>query len=248
MENKRVSRAEIAFVRSLARKAIRDESSQFVIEGPRLVEEALQSGQLFKELFATEEYAHLPNSRPATAKDIERMSSLRSPQGVLGVLEIPERTLPEKIGERLTLVLDGVQNPGNLGTILRIADWFGVENVICSPDTADCYNPKVVQASMGAIFRVVVHYAELFPLVKEAVANSVDIYGAFLEGDNIYGTTLDDSGLIVMGSEGAGISKGLESLVNRKLYIPPYPVDSPSIESLNVAVATAIICSEFRRR
>lgn len=247
MESNRVTKAEIAFLRSLAKKRVRDQEGLYIIEGPRLVEEALEAGQTFRYLFATEEFLHLPNSRQASPTEIERMSSLRTPQGVLGVLERAPRELPIELGEELTLVLDRVQDPGNLGTILRIADWFGIREVVCSPETADCYNPKVVQASMGALFRVNVSYAELQPLL-ESVAEGVDIYGTYLEGENIYEAELGNRGVIVMGSEGAGISAELESTINRKLYIPPFPAERPTVESLNVAVATAIICSEFRRR
>lgn len=243
-----ITRADINFVKSLSKKRHRSESGMFVIEGPKLLEELLEAGVLPHKIYATEEHSDIRNSLAVTSKEIERMSSLRSPQGVLAVVPIPEHRLPERVGQRLTLVLDGVQDPGNLGTIIRIADWFGIENILCSPDTADCFNPKVVQATMGAIFRVRVHYVDLQQVVSRAVGEGVPVYGTFLEGENIYSTTLKDEGLVVLGSEGAGVSSELETLVSKKLHIPPFPVDKPSVESLNVAVATAIICSEFRRR
>jgi TrmH family RNA methyltransferase len=144
------------------------------------------------------------------------------------------------------LALDRVQNPGNLGTIIRLADWFGISDIICSEDTADCFNPKVVQATMGAILRVHVHYINLAAWLKNQ--HDTKIYGTFLEGENIYSAQLDKSGVIVMGNEGQGISAEVAATVSHKLLIPPYPADRSGSESLNVAVATAVICSEFRRR
>jgi TrmH family RNA methyltransferase len=146
----------------------------------------------------------------------------------------------------LVLALDRVQNPGNLGTIIRLADWFGISDIVCSEDTADCFNPKVVQATMGAILRVRVHYTNLAKWLGEQ--RGVKVYGTFLEGENIYSMALDKNGVIVMGNEGQGVSSEVAAKVSHKLLIPPYPADRCGSESLNVAVATAVICSEFRRR
>ena len=148
---------------------------------------------------------------------------------------------------KLTIVLDGVQDPGNLGTIIRIADWFGIENVICSADTADAYNPKVVQATMGSIARVKITYMNLSVLF-DSLPKDFPIYGTLLEGDNIYNQELTEVGLIVMGNEGKGISPAIRNLVNRALRIPNYPEGRATADSLNVAIATAIVCAEFRRR
>ena len=147
-----------------------------------------------------------------------------------------------------TLALDGIQDPGNLGTICRIADWFGIGHILCSPDTVDILNPKAVQATMGAISRVKVHYLPLAPYLKECHAAEMPVYGTFLDAPNIYQSQLSTNGIIVMGNEGKGISPDIEVLVNKRLYIPNYPSDRPTTDSLNVAVATAITCSEFRRR
>ena len=138
------------------------------------------------------------------------------------------------------------QDPGNLGTIVRLADWFGIRHIVCSPDTADLYNPKVVQATMGALARVKVYYTSL-PDFLSQVDSSV-VYGTFLDGEDIYHTSLTKSGVIVMGNEGNGISAKLEPYIGKRLYIPNYPVGQPTSESLNVAVAAAITCAEFRRR
>ncbi len=175
-----------------------------------------------------------------------RISQLKSANNSLALVEIPRYDLKkEDLSGRLTIVLDGVQNPGNLGTIIRLADWFGVRDVICSPSCADCFNPKVVQATMGAILRVRVHYTDLVPLLK---STTLPIYGAFLEGENIYQRDLTSEGLLVMGSEGQGVSAEVAQLITERLYIPPYNTAGDGSESLNVAIATAIICSEFRRR
>ena len=139
-----------------------------------------------------------------------------------------------------------MQNPGNLGTIIRLADWFGISDIVCSEDTADCFNPKVVQATMGAILRVRVHYTDLAKWLSSQ--GEAKIYGTFLEGENLYSAELDKSGVIVMGNEGQGISAEVAECVSHKLLIPPSPADRCGSESLNVAVATAVICSEFRRR
>jgi TrmH family RNA methyltransferase len=150
---------------------------------------------------------------------------------------------------KLTIALDGVQNPGNLGTIIRLADWFGVEDIICSRDTADCFNPKVIQATMGAILRVRVHYTDNLPaLLTDAHREGLNIYGTLLDGGNIYDERLDASGIIVMGNEGRGITEETRKALTHRLLIPPYPADAPTSESLNVAMATGIILAEFRRQ
>lgn len=241
-----VTKAEISLVRSLADKKGRAEHGLFVAEGPKLVAEALASGLRVGRIYGLPEMACAGDFRPASHSELERMSALRTPQGILALIEIPRRPMPSALGEELTLALDGIQDPGNMGTILRIADWFGIREVVCSPDTADCYNPKAVQASMGAVLRVSVHYG---PLV-ELLAGVNHIYGAMLEGDNIYTADLGPrpAGVLVMGNEGNGISPAVAATLTRKLHIPPYPPGTPTSESLNVAAATAIICSELRRR
>ena len=138
------------------------------------------------------------------------------------------------------------QDPGNLGTIIRLADWFGIEDIFCSTGTVDVFNPKTVQATMGAIARVKVHYCDLPKLISSL--KGIPVYGTFLDGNIIYSETLSANGLIVMGNEGNGISREVEALINRRLYIPNYPQERETSESLNVAIATAVVCAEFRRR
>ncbi|MBR5689129.1 MAG: RNA methyltransferase, partial [Prevotella sp.] len=147
----------------------------------------------------------------------------------------------------LSLALDGIQDPGNLGTIIRIADWFGIETVVCSPDTADAYAPKVVQATMGSLARVKIVYQDLAELI-DALPTDFPVYGTLLDGRDIYAETLTPHGLIVMGNEGNGISPEIARKITRRLLIPNYPADRPTADSLNVAIATAITCAEFRRR
>lgn len=240
-----VTKAEISLVRSLFDKKTRTETGLFMVEGPKLVSEAIRSGLSVRRIFASETfpYAHEAVSR----KDMERMSALKTPQGILAIVEMPVYGMPAEPGRELTLALDGIQDPGNMGTILRTADWFGIRDIFCSPDTADSYNPKVVQASMGAVLRVRIHYGPLPDILSGAAC---PIYGAFLDGENIYTADLGvrPAGIIVMGNEGNGIRPDTAALVTRRLCIPPFPIGHPSSESLNVATATAVICSEFRRR
>ena len=182
----------------------------------------------------------------ADKDDLRKASFLKTPQDVIALFYQPEYKLdPDNLKDKLSLVLDTVQDPGNLGTIIRLADWFGIDDIICSPETVDCFNPKTVQATMGAIARIRVHYTPLAPFLKEL--SHMNIYGTFLEGDDIYKEKLSTSGLIVMGNEGNGISDEIRSLINKELHIPAFPVGKQTSESLNVAIATAIICSEFRR-
>ena len=163
-------------------------------------------------------------------------------------MEIPHYDLSKANPKKnLVLALDRVQNPGNLGTIIRLADWFGITDIVCSADSADCFNPKVIQATMGAIIRVRVHYTSLPQWLEQQKDKGVSIYGTFLDGENIYKTEKGSCGVIVMGNEGQGISPECEKSVTHRLYIPPYPADCAGSESLNVAIATAITCSEFRR-
>ena len=177
-----------------------------------------------------------------------RASLLKTPQNVIAVFEQrQEQTDPSVIAHQLCLALDDVQDPGNLGTIIRIADWFGIEHIFCSQGTVDVYSPKVVQATMGALARVHLHYVDL-PAMIGQLKEDIPVYGTFLDGTNIYTQTLSTSGLIVMGNEGNGITAEVRKLINKKLFIPNYPAGRDTSESLNVAVATAITCAEFRRR
>ena len=249
-----LSKNDIKNIKSLELKKFRDEKRLFVAEGHKLVGELLG---VFKcvLLVATDEWLGSRKRIPAeriesvTADELKRASLLRSPQDVLGVFCMSDdhSTVKEAAAKNLVLALDDVQDPGNLGTIMRIADWFGIKDIFCSKATADIFNPKAVQATMGAVARVKIHYTDLAKELS-ALPSSIPVYGTFLEGDIIYDTQLSANGVIIMGNEGNGISKEVSKTVNRKLYIPNWPAGAATSESLNVAIATAIVCSEFRRR
>ena len=271
----KITKSEIKQVRSLQMKKFRDELGLFVAEGDKCVEE-LRKGfepvSLYRE------------GENATRTEIEQMSGLQTPQGVIGVFRMKDRgeaaqrqktaAEPLKVESRKTqddliLVLDGVQNPGNLGTIIRTCDWFGVHDIVCSRDTADCYSPKVVQATMGALVRVRVHYVENLAewLRKLRITNDeLRIYGTLLDGKDLYEVlqsegrsnskaVLQQSGptgeaghaVIVMGNEGNGISEEVRRVVTHPIRIPSYPKDTETSESLNVSIATAIVLAELRR-
>ena len=243
-----ITRADIQLVRSLADKRARTETGLFVAEGAKLVGEITESSLHVRHIYSSREFAH-PAFEPASAKELERLSLLKTPSDTVAVVEIPHHRFDlEEAEHSLVLAMDEVQNPGNMGTIIRLADWFGISDIICTPNSADCFNPKVVQATMGAILRVRVHYLDLAATLNEARKRGIEVYGTFLEGENIYRSTLKQSGIIVMGNEGRGVSKEVAATVSHKLLIPPYPVDRHGSESLNVAIATSIVCSEFRRR
>ncbi len=245
-----LSKNKIKFIQSLERKKARKEYGCFLAEGNKLVEDTIVAFSC-KLLVATSEWlqAH-PQVQAdevveASPDEICRASLLSSPQDVIAVYEIPQYTVqPTSLSQQLVLALDTVQDPGNLGTIVRIADWYGIEHILCSPLCADLYNPKVVQATMGALARVQIHYVELVDFLPQIKA---PIYGTFLDGENIYTQSLTPSGIIVMGNEGNGISPDIRSLVTHTLFLPSYPEGRATSESLNVAVATAVVCSEFRR-
>lgn len=243
-----MTQSDIPWIRSLADKKGRAEHGLFLAEGAKLVGELLVSGLSVERVLVLEEAADRFPGETITPRQMQRISALKTPTEVAALVRIPCYKLSwEKVGQDLSLVLDGVQDPGNVGTILRLADWFGIRDVICSVHSADCFNPKVVQATMGAIARVRVHYMDLEAFLAEAEAKGIPVYGTFLDGDSIYETRLDTPGVVVMGNEGRGISPQVAARVDRRIYIPPFPAGPSSSESLNVAVATAIVCAEFRR-
>lgn len=244
-----ITKAEIQLVRSLADKRNRDELGLFVAEGEKLIEELRCSPLRVRKIYALEGVFEGDDIQVVTLKEMERLSMLKTANNSLAVIEQPRhRFNPATLETSLVLALDDVQNPGNLGTIIRLADWFGIGDILCSPATADCFNPKVVQATMGAILRVRVHYLDLPAVLHTAREQGVPIYGTFLDGENIYNRNLTQRGVIVMGNEGSGISQRCAGEVTDRLFIPPYPADRNGSESLNVAIATAVTCAEFRRQ
>ena len=237
-----ISKNELRQVRSLAQKKFRDESGLFVVEGEKMVSEALASGFEVVSVYRRDEIGE---------EAMARLSMLSSPSPVLAVVRqpAPASFRPSK---GLFLALDGIRDPGNLGTILRVADWFGIDGVVASPDTVELYNPKVVQATMGAIFRVPFHRMDIAELCRKVVTGGGHVYGTFLNGENMYSKALDCGleapSVIVIGNESNGISPEVAACVSDRLFIPPYPADDPGSESLNAAIATAITVAEFRRR
>lgn len=243
-------KADIQFVRSLVDKRVRDAEEMFIAEGAKLVGEILCSGLRVHKVYTTRRDMQGLHVEYVEQRDMERISQLKTASDTLAVVEKPHHTLCyDTLFEDLVLALDGVQNPGNMGTIIRLADWFGVRDVVCSAECADCFNPKVVQATMGAILRVRVHYVEnLAHLLGETSRRNVPIYGTLLDGESVYRSKLSPRGVVVMGNEGRGVSAACREQMTHGLLIPPYPADAQSSESLNVAIATGIILSEFRRR
>lgn len=259
-----ISKNQIKFIRSLELRKNRRQSGLFIAEGPKVVGD-LMKRQLPAWVVATPEWlqaewAPVAGNRKdtgevqvmeVTEEELKRVSCLQHPQKVLALFALPdagdEWNRDGLIGDdRLLLALDGVQDPGNMGTIIRIADWFGIDTILCSPDTADAFNPKVVQATMGSIARVRLIYTDLVAFCRKLPAD-YPVYGTLLDGSDIYRQSLTAHGIIVMGNEGKGISPALRQLVNRRLLIPQFG-GAVGAESLNVAIATAITCSEFRRR
>ena len=250
-----LSKNKIKYINSLKIKKYRSQYKQFIAEGTKIVKELIINKKDIAEIYATKDWINNNNVPEGICtvcdiKDIQKISSLKNPQEVLAVVNHKNTNLDyKKLSDQLIITLDNIQDPGNLGTIIRIADWYGIETIICSEDSVDCYNPKVVQATMGAFARVDILYTDIKNLISDMTEKfSVPVYGTFLEGENIYNCSLTKNGIIVMGNEGSGISENVESLVTQKLYIPNFPPETETSESLNISVATAITCSEFRRR
>lgn len=255
-----LSANKVKSVNALKLKKNREMRRQFIAEGSKLVIDLLNSSCRVDEVYATSDWIasnadHLRagNIIPlqVTEKDLARITALTAPGPVLAVVGIPSVAVgPGFYTDKLILALDDIRDPGNLGTIIRIADWFGITSVICSETTVDLYNPKVVQATMGSLTRVSVLYTDLAEFLTGLPA-SHRIYGAFLEGNDIYSSALSGTGVIIIGNESSGISGNVAKFVTDRLYIPHFQTGSGTgghAESLNASVAAAIICSEFRRR
>ena len=233
-----ISKNQIKFIRQLEQKKFRHREGLFVAEGTKVVGDLLKAGYIPHSLYATSEWiaSHsVAEATEVTDDELTRLSFQQHPQQVLALFPIPEPADLSPLTSHLSLLLDGVQDPGNLGTIIRIADWFGISNIICSEDTVDAYNPKVVQATMGSIARVNIIYTNLLELLDGLPAD-FPVYGTLLDGENIYTQELTN-----------GISDAVRQRVNRRLLIPDFH-NGDTADSLNVAIATAITCSEFRRR
>jgi TrmH family RNA methyltransferase len=252
-----ISKNQIKYVHQLELKKYRKQEGVFIAEGHKVVGDLIKSGFVPKQIFATSEWIennNIPNVIEVTNDELTRLSLQQHPQQVLGIFSIPEESqnsnhqpsITNPPTSSLSLLLDNVQDPGNLGTIIRIADWFGIDTIYCSEGTVDALNPKVVQATMGSIARVHIIYIDPITLFN-SLPEDFPIYGTFLDGDNIYTQQLSQHGIIVMGNEGNGISDAVRAHVTNKLLIPDFH-HGDTADSLNVAIATAITCSEFRRR
>jgi RNA methyltransferase, TrmH family len=253
-----ISKNKIKYIQSLQKKKVRNEEQLYVIEGDKLVKEYLLSGMRLKLLVAIPEFiaSLLPEEKmtiddiePANYDDLRRMSSLKAPHNAIATVPIPdELTDPPEITNGLSIALESVQDPGNLGTIIRAAAWFGFSQIICSFNCVDVYNPKVIQASMGAILNVTVRYFDLVKLLEGAINSKIPVYGTFLEGESVYSSELGDSGIILFGNESKGISDNLLPFISTKIIIPKLSSSTHGVESLNVGMAASIVFSEFARR
>ena len=250
---KMISKSRIKLINSLSQKKYRDESGLFIAEGTKLVSDLFTPFRC-SFLVATSDWLKQNNTISVSEivqvseEELRKISNQKTPQGVLAVFEKPVYKVNEQeLSQKLSLALDEVQDPGNLGTIIRIADWFGISDVFCSENSADAFSPKTVQATMGALARVRVHTVRLEEFLKNCQLQ-MPVYGTFMNGENIYCKALTQNGIIVMGNEGNGISPEIEKLVSERLLIPNFPAGQATSESLNVGVATALVCGEFRRR
>lgn len=249
-----LSKAKVKYIRSLELKKYRNEENAFVAEGNKLVADMMNAFEC-ELLVAKPSWMATQGDIPAKEllvaeeDDIRKASFLKNPQDVLAVFKYPIWKLEDVHPETsLVLALDGIQDPGNLGTIIRLADWFGIEHIVCSQDTADVFGPKTVQATMGALAHVNVHYTQLEEYLRKLSQQGIPLFGTFLDGENMYTKKLSGNGILIMGNEGNGIRPEIEALINEKLYIPSFPPERETSESLNVAIATAVVCAEFRRR
>lgn len=247
-----ISKNQIKYVHQLELKKFRKQEGLYIAEGHKVVGDLLKAGFVPKHIFATKEWFsqnHFANTIEVSNEELTRLSLLQHPQQVLALFPIPKNTLSSRDlfqENQLSLFLDNIQDPGNLGTIIRIADWFGIDTIFCSEGTVDAWNPKVIQATMGSIARVNMIYTDSTEFFN-SLPSDYPIYGTFLDGQNIYAQQLSQHGVIVMGNEGNGISDTVRTHVTHKLLIPDFH-NGNTADSLNVAIATAITCSEFCRR
>ncbi len=248
-----LSSAQIKNIKSLHLRKNRESEGLFIVEGVKMAGELLKSDFEIQGIYGTEKWVQAvklkkgsksPAIQSISPAELGRISTQKTPNEVLAVVRMPERVLNKSDFDGLALMLDHIADPGNLGTIIRIADWFGIKTIVCSPDTVELYNPKVVQATMGSLFRVKVFYDELLEVI-ETFTQNIPKYGAVLDGENIYKENLPEKAVIVIGNESHGISDTVKSLIDRPVMIPAV---ASGAESLNASVATAIICSEFRRK
>lgn len=252
-----ITKNQIKYINSLKSNKFRKQHKEFIIEGVKLVDETINSYYEISTIFATKKWIednkrNIPKNTETievNERELKKISELSTANEVLALSSIPENNLNLKnIFNDLVLVLDKIRDPGNLGTIIRTADWFGIKNIICSKDTADMYNPKVIQATMGSFASVQLHYTDIEKFIKETPEN-IPVFGTFLEGENFYKSKFPGKAIIVIGNESNGISDEIANLITHKIFIPPFSSDNKqTAESLNASIATALVCSEFRRK
>lgn len=256
-----ISSSQLKLFRSLRQKKYRDHHRLFMIEGEKMVMELAESSTgnsiQILEIYATPEWIEshpsLRSNRKipifeAVPSEIKKASNLVTPQPVIALVSMPKASFSaEELLHAPVLAFESIRDPGNLGTIIRTADWFGIRHIVCSPDSTDLFNPKVVQSTMGAIARVQVHYLEIEFLLKSIEMRSKTVLGTFMEGENIYETSLEPNPLILFGNESHGLSGRFDPYIRRKISIPSFSPDGKGSESLNVASSVAVICSELRR-
>ncbi|NQY06742.1 MAG: RNA methyltransferase [Flavobacteriaceae bacterium] len=239
-----LSKSQIKLIKALSVKKYRNKHRLFIVEGLKTINEFINSEYKLHQLYLVDEagFHAIENKEIITKAEMKKISSLKNPSSALAIFEIIDEGVIDNKG--LKLALDDIRDPGNLGTIIRLCDWFGVSSVLCSKETVDCYNPKVVQATMGSLSRIQVYYIDL-----EAYLNTTDkvVYGAYMDGENVYTSSIIQEGIIVLGNEANGISDAIEKYINHKISIPRFG-DIQETESLNVATATSILLSEFKRR
>lgn len=253
-----ISKNRIKYIQSLQAKKVRDEEQLYLIEGDKLVKEYLHSGMRLNFLAALPEFIDflLPEEKisideiePASLKDLERMSSLKTPHNAIAAVSFPvDLPDPMKITDSLLIALESVQDPGNMGTIIRAAAWFGFRHIVCSLNCADVYNPKVIQASMGALLNVTVFYHDLGKLLEEAGKKGLPVFGTYLGGESVYASKLGNRGIILFGNESRGISDDLLPFITNRILIPRFSSSIHGVESLNVGMAASVVFSEFARR
>lgn len=239
-----VVKSQLKLVKSLHQKKYRNQHELFFVEGFKLVNELLRSGFTLEFLCATKEnielFSTVSSVYEITEGDLRKISALKNPNGILAVFKMAKKQILTE--NSWVLALDAVQDPGNLGTIIRLCDWFGIQNLVCSLDTVDCYNPKVLQATMGSIARVAITYVDLSVFLSKT---KLPVFGAFMKGQSVYTQDFTSAGILIMGNEANGISKELEKLITQKITIPQF--GKQTAESLNVAMATGILLNEIRR-
>jgi len=253
-----VSRNKMNFIVSLQKKKAREEEKLFVIEGDKLVKEFLAVKMPAKILVAKPEFMNslplvhrqsIPEIITASYDELKRMSTLKTPHNALAVIEMPDVSMDlSTLNNELTVALDCIQDPGNLGTIIRAAAWFGIRNIFCSEESVDVYNPKVIQSSMGAILHVNVFYTDIRILLESARSDGIKIYGTVMKGKSIYSSRLSGTGIILFGNESKGISDDLSPFITDRIMIPKINKETPGIDSLNVSMAASVVFSEFTRR